>query len=240
MGKKRNHPKPLQENSKQYAKISESCNTATIDQRNVTSQLNKFQLSGTAKSVKFVFVALVPPYTSNATDWNSVYSTGSYIAFTGDTINNVVNEKWNVEFLGIKSGDYEVRVYSNDASTQKLLVTQPLKVSAPEVIKFTAGSGKTVTLGVGQTATDGGITIILNDVSLTNGLSGLPQASFIVQPDGFEAGSYIGKVDGYIPEGGGGIKDEEAPNGGIRIKINSISQSMNTVTFTVEATEPKG
>jgi len=221
------------------AKISESCNLVTIDQRSIKSQSNKFKLSGTAKDVDSIFVALVYPYTSQATDWHSAYTTGSYVAFTGDTKNKVVGGKWIVDFEGIKSGNYEVRVYSSDDSTQKLLATQPLTVSGSDsVVDFTAGSKKTITLGVGQAASDGGVTVTLNNVFLTDGLNGLPRASFIIQSNGLKAASYSGGPGDYLPDGGGGITDNESPTGRMRVKINSISQSMNTVTFTVEA--PKG
>ncbi len=222
------------------AKISESCNAVTIDQTSVSSKLNSFVLSGTAENVSSIFVALVRPYSSSATDWHTVYTTGSYVAFTGDTVHKVVDGKWEVTFTGIESGTYEARVYESSTSAQKLLATQPLHVSAPESFDYTAGSKKTVTLGVGQEATDGGVTITLSDVFLTNGMTGSSRATFILQSEGYRAASYSGGVGDYVPQDGGGISDKEARNGSMRLKIKSISQQMNTVTFTVEAGEPKG
>ena len=221
-------------------RISESCNLVTITQQSVKSRSNTFKLSGTAQGVNSIFVALVYPYTNQSTEWYPVYRDGSYIAFTGDAVNKVKKGKWSVGFAGIKSGTYEARVYSNDGSSQKLLASQSLEVSTPEPISFRAGNRKTITLGVGQTATDGGVSITLSDVFLTNGLSGMSRAVFIIQSDGYGAASYSGGVDDYVPEGGGGIVDSEAPNGSMRIKIKSISQSMNTATFIVEGGEPKG
>lgn len=222
------------------ARISESCNLVTITQQSVKSTSNKFKLSGTAQGVNNVFVALVHPYTNEATDWHSTYRNGSYIAFTGDTITKVTKGKWSAEFAGIRAGTYEARVYNNDDSTQKLLATQPLEVSASERIAFKAGNRKEITLGVGQTATDGGVTVTLNDVFLTNGLYGTSRATFVIHSNGFDPGSYSGGIGDYVPEGGGGISDTKAKNGSMRIKIKSISQSMNTATFIVEAGKPKG
>jgi peptidoglycan hydrolase-like protein with peptidoglycan-binding domain len=222
------------------AEILESCNAATITQTFVKSKSNKFKLSGTAEGAKSIFVAIVYPYTNEATDWHSVYVSGSYIATTGDTVTKVKNGKWSVQFLGIREGIYEARVYSNDDSSQKLLATQMLEVSAPDSFTFRAGSTKKITLGVGQTATDGGVTITLNDVFLTNGLSGMLRANFVIQSDGYKAASYLGEIGGYVPEGGGGIVDDEAPYGSMRIKIKDILQSMNAATFIVEGGKPKG
>jgi peptidoglycan hydrolase-like protein with peptidoglycan-binding domain len=222
------------------AKIAESCSQVTITQQSVKSKSNTFKLSGTAADVKNLFVALVHPYTSESTDWHTVYTSGSYVASTGDVVTKVKKGKWSVEFAGIQEGTYEARVYANDDGSQELLASQPLEVSAPDSFKFRAGSKKTVTLGVGQTATDGGVTITLSDVFLTNGLTGSSRASFIIESDGFNPGSYTGEVGEYLPGDGGGIVDEEAPHGSMRIKLKSISQSMNTATFIVEGGELKG
>lgn len=218
------------------AKIAQSCNLVTIDQKSINTSSNTFTISGTAKSTESLFVALVPPYTPN--DWSAVYTTGSYVAFSGDTVTNVVNGKWSVKFAGVKSGVYEVRVYSNNNSArQSLLSAQPLTVNAPDVINFSVGSSpKTITLGVNQKATDGGITITATDVFLTNGLSGSPRASFIIEPVGFNTSASSAGLDEFV----GHFADPKAPNKTIQIKVTSMSQAMNTVTITIEDSGKKG
>lgn len=224
------------------AKIAESCNFVTINQHSVVSSNNSFTLSGTAKNAQAVFVALVSPYTSGPTDWHTTYTTGAFSAFTGDTVNKVVDGKWSVKFSGIRSGNYEARVYENNNSTQQnLLYTQPLRVTAPETINFSIGSSpKTITLGEQQKATDGGITITASDVFLTNGLTGSPRASFIIQVAGLSAASYSAGLGENVPVDGGGFSDLKAPNNTIKFKVTDISQSMNTVTLSVEDPGPKG
>lgn len=231
------------------AEMAELCNFVTIDQRSVTSSSNllstlssSFTLSGTAKNAQAIFVALVPEYQTGTTDWASAYRDGDAVAFTGDIVTKVVNGKWSVKFTGVRSGSYEARVYDNSNSAeQKLLLTQPLTVSAPDTIDFSLTSGpKTITLGVGQKATDGGISISVSDVFLTNGRSGSSRASFVIEPQGFNASSYSAGMGEYVPEGGGGFSDSKAPNKTIKIKVTDMSQSMNTVTLTVEDPGPKG
>jgi hypothetical protein len=221
--------------------VEETCKYATVDQKSVQSRSNSFNLSGTANNnIKTIFVALVSPHTSNISidnyDWHSLYETGRYVAFTGNTVNKVNNGTWEVEFEGIPDGDYIAHVYENDTSNQKLLVKQSLNVSAPDVIDFEPDDGDTFTIGVGQQATDGGFSIWVNDVFLSNGLSGTPRVSFITQPEGFNKSSYsLG-----LGETTNTMMDEESPSDKIQLRVEAISTSMNTVTFEIIIPEPSG
>jgi hypothetical protein len=58
-------------------------------------------------------------------------------------------------------------------------------------------------------------------------------ASFIIESDGYNASSYSGGLNDYIPEGGE-IIDRTSKNGGIRIKIEDLSIPMNTATIKIE------
>lgn len=219
--------------------VAETCSFATIDQTKVTSRSNSFELTGTADSdVEAVFVALISPHTSNISssdndDWGNLWRNGRYVAFTGDEVNRVRNGKWEVDFYGVPDGDYVAHVYESQTSEQKLLAKQPLSVSAEDVFDFDADDDEELLLGVKQSADSGGVKITLQDVFYTNGLSGSPRATFLVEPDGYNASIYSGGLNDYIPEGGG-ISDRSSKKGGIRIKIEKLSIPMNTATITIE------
>lgn len=169
-------------------------------------------------------------------DWHSLYETGRYVAFTGDTVNRVKNGKWEVEFKGIPDGDYVAHVYESDTSKQKLLVKQSLKVSAPDVIDFEPDDGDEFTVGVGQYADDGGFAVWVNDVFLSNGLSGTPRVSIITQSgDSRKVSHSLG-----LGESTGTYVDEESSSDKIKLTVVGISTQMNTVTFKINIPKPSG
>lgn len=216
--------------------VAETCSFATIDQTKVTSRSNNFELTGTADNdVESVFVALISPHTSNISssndnEWGNLWRNGKYVAFTGDEVNRVRNGKWEVDFYGIPDGDYVAHVYESQTSEQKLLAKQSLSVSAEDVFDFDPDEEKELLLGVNQSADSGGLKITLRDVFYTNGLTGSPRASFLIEPDGYNASIYSGGLN----DSSGGITDRTSKNGGIGIKIEELSIPMNTATITIE------
>lgn len=209
---------------------------ATIDQTSVVASPNAFTLTGSAVTASSVFVALVKSNYSGFRDWRTVYANHSYVAFTGDVMTPVSGNRWAAAFTGIPSGTYTVLVYDNSGATQSLLGVGALSVSAPSSFSYVAGSGAPITLGVGQTASNGSVKIKLTSVYLNNNVA---TANFQTETQGYNSATptsanYTAVVGGSIPGGGGGLQDfAVASCGGISIKVSALSVFMNTATIVI-------
>lgn len=121
------------------------------------------------------------------------------------------------------------------------MLSQSLSVSALDVIEFDLEDDDEVLLGVGQTADDGGFKVTVTDVFLTNGLSGSPRASLVTQSGDKRAVSYSVGLSDYLPEGTGtSILDDQSPTNKIKLRIEDIVTSMNTVTIELDKLRPSG
>lgn len=210
-----------------------------------SSSKNSFTLSGEAPGSTTVFVALLPEKYRGPTDWHTIYTSDSYVAFTGDTVVKVSKKgKWKASFTGVPGGMYQVLVYDNSSSVastnHKLLGIRTVKLSAPTTVKFKANANKTVTIGVGQTAFDGGLEIALTSVAYSNGLTGTATAYFKLTPKGFDTSFYPTNPGTWVVPNGGSLYDRAVSTGAVQIWLSEVSVPRNTATFKVIPVAPKG
>jgi hypothetical protein len=213
-----------------YFTVTKPISPSTIDQTSVNAYSNSFTLSGTASNSSAVFVALVRSDYSGPMDWHTIYTNHAYVASSGDTVSYVSGGRWSASLAGVSGGTYKTLLFNNSSGSQELLASGALSVSTPSSLSFTAGSGVPITLGVGQSATDGGMTITLNSVYYTNGTSGTPMANFTITVNGYSPGSYV-KTIGETNTFG----DPASPTGAATIMIQAVSTNLNSATFTITA-----
>lgn len=210
-----------------------------------SSSKNSFTLSGEASGSTGVFVALLPEEYRGPTDWHTIYTNDSYVAFTGDTIVNVSKKgKWKASFLGVPGGTYQVLVYDNSSNitseNHKLLGMRTVKLSAPTIVKFKANANKTITVGVGQTASDGGLEITLTSVAYSDGLTGVATAYLSLKPKGFDTSFYPTNPGTWVIPNGGSLYDHATPTGAVKIWLSEVSVPRNTASFKIIPVAPKG
>ncbi len=213
--------------------------SAGIDQTNVNDPTNSFTLTGTASGANSIFVALVPSAYSGSMAWSDLYANHAYVAFTGDQVTHVAYGKWSAAFSGIPSGTYTALVYDADGTDQGLLDQGTLTVIAPTPVNFVVGTGVTGTVGVGQTATDGGITIVPTLVGYSNGTTGTLTGTFIITVNGYQPGTYSGTI-GSVLSAPGSLGDSNALNGDVSITISGLSATMRTATLKIVPGPAKG
>ncbi|HVM59088.1 MAG TPA: hypothetical protein VMT80_02060, partial [Candidatus Paceibacterota bacterium] len=197
--------------------------SASVDQTSVTSVNNAFALSGAAVNTTSFFIALVNQY-STERNWNVILANHSYVAYTNPLA--VSSYHWTTTLTGVPDGTYTVLFYDRASATPNLLGTATLTVNTTNLFGYGVDSGTPVTLGAGQSASDGGVQIML--MSVGTDASGAASANFQIA-----GAAYSGAAGAVL----GGFADAARAGAKVYVKVQSVSASMNAATFLVSSAQ---
>lgn len=211
-----------------------SVGTATVDQTRVvfstpggheeTNYATNTELTGTASNASSVTVAFVP-ISQGDTSWAAV-SAGTQSRMQTATVSD---GKWLVDFRSLGGDIYTVLVYDN--ATHVLLYSKTLQVQNSGQSNIPAYNIP-VTIGLGQSASDGIFTVHLKSIS---GPASAPTATLSFDLQGAFAGqTFTVKAGDQLPKAGVGFDfDVVTYVNATNVLIKEVSFATKTVTFTI-------
>jgi len=135
----------------------------------------------------------------------------------------------------LPTGNYTAQAYGSNGTIYA--TSAPYHFTAPD-IGFVVGIGslQSITLGMGQSASDGGIKITLASTATNSSGAAVANVNFAVT--GAQPG-FCSTAAGGTLCGGGGFGDPASPTNAVSITVSSVSLQNNTVTVVI-TTAQKG
>jgi hypothetical protein len=133
----------------------------------------------------------------------------------------------------LPTGNYTAQAYGSNGTVYA--TSAPYHFTAPDLsFEVAINSSQSITLGMGQSASDEGIKITLASTATNSSGAAVANVNFAVT--GAQPG-FCSTASGGTLCGGGGFGDSASPTGGVSITVSSVSLQNNTVTVVINTFE---